>query len=397
MANFHSDTEKNNIDFSDKAVDIKNIEIIDMSDGGHTLTNLTAEAVKNITDSNNKLLIRGDAGDKIALSKGWEGGNIVDGYRVYTNDGATIKVAGDVNVTISNGIDTASLMMAMAFAPISNEAAVMPDSITDYGDSSIYDGIHGSEPLSSGTEGTLDFSSVSGSMLDSIDMANDTAQSLFNVDPFGVYNITGGSHELTITGTHIDDVSVADASDVPWGAPELSADGSHYTYTATGDFDHNAATPDETVTLNVAREIYDDTLAYDAHALNDGGLGDDTLTFGHEDSVIDFSDGAASQIANIERFDLGDGDHSLANITAKDVFDMTDGRNTLTINGDNADHVSLSDVLNDSSDGMWEASPFHSVENGVSYNVYTGSFEGHTVILKVEEDIIQQLTGISKA
>ena len=398
MANFReaASAEKNDIDFS-KAVDIKNIEIIDMSDGDHTLANLTAKAVKDMTDGMNTLLIKGDDGDKIALSKGWTGGNIVDGYRVYTNDGATIKVAGDVNVTISNGIDTTSLMMAMAFAPISSEAAVMPDSITDYGDGSIYDGIHGSAPLSIGTEGTLDFSAVSGSMLDSIDMTNDTAQSLFNVDPFGVYNVTGGSHELTITGPHIDDVSVVDASDVPWGAPELSADGSHYTYTATGDFDHNAATPDETVTLNVAREIYDDTLAYDAHALNDGGLGDDTLTFGHEDSVIDFSDGAASQIANIERFDLSDGDHSLANITAKDVFDMTDGRNTLTINGDNADHVSLSDVLNDSSDGMWEASPFHSVENGVSYNVYTGSFEGHTVILKVEEDIIQQLTGISKA
>ena len=398
MANFRSETDKNNIDFS-KTVDIKNIEIIDIRDGDHALTNLTAEAVKNITDDRNTLLIKGDNGDKITLSKGWEGGDIVGGYRVYTNNGATINVAGDINVTIGsgNGIDTASLMMAMAFAPLSYEAPVMPDSITDYGDSSMYDGIHGSAPLSIGTEGTLDFSAVAGSMLDSIDMTNDTAQSLFNVDPFGVYNITGGSHELTITGTSIDDVSVADAADVPWGAPELSADGSHYTYTATGDFDHNAATPDETVTLNVAREIYDDTLAYDAHALNDGGLGDDTLTFGHEDSVIDFSDGAASQIANIERFDLGDGDHSLANITAKDVFDMTDGRNTLTINGDNADHVSLSDVLNDSSDGMWEASPFHSVENGVSYNVYTGSFEGHTVILKVEEDIIQQLTGISKA
>ena len=397
MANFHSDTEKNDIDFS-KAVDIKNIEIIDIRDGDHALTNLSAEAVKNITDDRNTLLIKGDDGDKITLSGGWtKGTDTAEGYRVYTNNGATINVAGDVNVTISNGIDTTSLMMAMAFAPISSEAAVMPDGITDYGDSSIYDGIHGSAPLSIGTEGTLDFSAVSGSMLDSIDMTNDTAQSLFNVDPFGVYNITGGSHELTITGTHIDDVSVADAADVPWGAPELSADGSHYTYTATGDFDHNAATPDETVTLNVAREIYDDTLAYDAHALNDGGLGDDTLTFGHENSVIDFNDGAASQIANIERSDLGDGDHSLENITAKDVFDMTDGRNTLTINGDNADHVSLSDVLNDSSDGMWEASPFHSVENGVSYNVYTGSFEGHTVILKVEEDIIQQLTGISKA
>ncbi|MCD7876804.1 MAG: VCBS domain-containing protein, partial [Cloacibacillus porcorum] len=123
MANFRSDSGKNNIDFSDKAVDIKNIEIIDMSDGGHTLTNLTAEAVKNITDSNNKLLIRGDAGDKIALSSGWtKGADTAEGYHVYTNNGATI------NVAIGNGIDTASLMMAMAFAPISNEAAVMPDS-----------------------------------------------------------------------------------------------------------------------------------------------------------------------------------------------------------------------------------------------------------------------------
>ncbi|WP_455599887.1 VCBS domain-containing protein [Cloacibacillus sp.] len=402
MANFRdaASANKNAIDFSDKSIDIKNIEVIDMSDGDHLLANISADTVKSVTDDRNVLLIKGEDGDKIILSEGWKSsGNTAEGYRVYTNNGATINVAGDVNVTIGsgNGIDTASLMMAMAFAPLSYEAPVMPDSITDYGDSSMYDGIHGSAPLSIGTEGTLDFSAVSGSMLDSIDMTNDTAQSLFNVDPFGVYNITGGSHELTITGTSIDDVSVADAADVPWGAPELSADGSHYTYTATGDFDHNAATPDETVTLNVAREIYDDTLAYDAHALNDGGLGDDTLTFGHENSVIDFNDGAASQIANIERFDLGDGDHSLENITAKDVFDMTDGRNTLTINGDNADHVSLSDVLNDSSDGMWEASPIHSVENGVSYNVYTGSFEGHTVILKVEEDIIQQLTGISRA
>ena len=149
MANFReaASAEKNDIDFS-KAVDIKNIEIIDMSDGDHTLANLTAKAVKDMTDGMNTLLIKGDDGDKIALSKGWTGGNIVDGYRVYTNDGATIKVAGDVNVTISNGIDTTSLMMAMAFAPISSEAAVMPDSITDYGDGSIYDGIHGSAPLS---------------------------------------------------------------------------------------------------------------------------------------------------------------------------------------------------------------------------------------------------------
>ncbi|MEA5036316.1 hypothetical protein [Cloacibacillus evryensis] len=199
-----------------------------------------------------------------------------------------------------------------------------------------------------------------------------------------------------MTGTELDSVSLADSAEAAWGAPELSADGSHYSYTATGDFDHDAATPDETVTLNVSRAIYDDTLAYDAHAMNDGGLGDDTLTFGHEDSTVDFSGGAASHIANIERFDLGEGDHSLENITAKDVFNMTDARGTLTINGDNADHVTLSDVLDDATDGMWESSPFQSVESGVSYSVYTGSFEGHMVTLKIEDEIIQQLTTHTK-
>ena len=44
--------------------------------------------------------------------------------------------------------EAAAFSATMAFAPISNEAAVMPDSITDYGDSSMYDGIHGSAPLS---------------------------------------------------------------------------------------------------------------------------------------------------------------------------------------------------------------------------------------------------------
>ena len=400
LANFRetANSAKNDIDF-EAAATIKNIEIIDMSDGAHSLTKVTADAVKNMTDAGNKLLIKGGDDDTIALSDGWVKGEDTSGWRTYTNDGATINVDGDVNVTI-NGIASMSLMMAMAFAPLAAaaEPAIMPDSLAGCDFSSDFGAaaVSGSPAFSLTAEGMIDFSSLTHSSFGTLDMENASAQSLYHVDPYGVYGVTDGSHELTVTGTELDSVSLADSAEAAWGAPELSADGSHYSYTATGDFDHDAATPDDTVTLNVSRAIYDDTLAYDAHAMNDGGLGDDTLTFGHEDSTVDFSGGAASHIANIERFDLGEGDHSLENITAKDVFNMTDARGTLTINGDNADHVTLSDVLDDATDGMWESSPFQSVESGVSYSVYTGSFEGHMVTLKIEDEIIQQLTTHTK-
>lgn len=401
LANFRetANSAKNDIDF-EAAATIKNIEIIDMSDGAHSLTNVTADAVKSMTDANNTLRIMGGNDDKIELSDGWvKGADTSDGWRTYTNGEATINVDGDVNVTI-NGIASMSLMMAMAFAPLAAaaEPAIMPDSLAGCDLSSDFGaaGASGSPAFSLTAEGMIDFSSLTHSSFGTLDMENASAQSLYHVDPYGVYGVTDGSHELTVTGTELDSVSLADSAEAAWGAPELSADGSHYSYTATGDFDHDAATPDDTVTLNVSRAIYDDTLAYDAHAMNDGGLGDDTLTFGHEDSTVDFSGGAASHIANIERFDLGEGDHSLENITAKDVFNMTDARGTLTINGDNADHVTLSDVLDDATDGMWESSPFQSVESGVSYSVYTGSFEGHMVTLKIEDEIIQQLTTHTK-
>ena len=401
LANFRetANSAKNDIDF-EAAATIKNIEIIDMSDGAHSLIKVTAEAVKNMTDAGNKLLIKGGDDDKIALSGVWvKGADTSDGWRTYTNDGATINVDGGVNVTI-NGIASMSLMMAMAFAPLAAaaEPAIMPDSLAGCDFSSEFGaaGASGSPAFSLTAEGMIDFSSLTHSSFGTLDMENASAQSLYHVAPYGVYGVTDGSHELTVTGTELDSVSLADSAEAAWGAPELSADGSHYSYTATGDFDHDAATPDDTVTLNVSRAIYDDTLAYDAHAMNDGGLGDDTLTFGHEDSTVDFSGGAASHIANIEKFDLGDGSHTLENLTAKDVFNMTDARGTLTINGDNADHVTLSDVLDDATDGMWESSPFQSVESGVSYSVYTGSFEGHMVTLKIEDEIIQQLTTHTK-
>lgn len=392
MANFRDplNSSKNNIDFS-KSIAIKNIEVIDMSDGAHTLTALSADAVKNMTDASNKLWINGGADDNVGLTKGWTKGSSDGTYTTYTSvsgsDHVTLHIADAITPVMPAGLTMA------AFAPFAAEASLIPDNAVDF--SAIpSDGVthDGAASLALDADGLVDFSHLTASPFDTLDMTNDTAQHLTNVDPYSVYNAAGAERTLSITGTEIDDVKLADSPETHWSAPELSAEGSHYTYTAAGDLDHNTATAEESVTLNVARQIYDDRLTFDAYAMNDGGLGDDTLAFGGRDSSVDFNGNAASRIANMETLDLNDGAHSLRNITAKDVFDMTDERHTLTINGDDGDRISLSDLLDDSSDGAWENSPVQSVEHGVTYDIYTGSYDGQIVTLKVEDDIIQQLT-----
>ena len=295
-------------------------------------------------------------------------------------------------LTVTQPLISMSLLSALSFASLAAEAAQMPDSLVSEAElASIAGGASAS--LSVSQEGLIDFSALSHSPFDTLELDCAGAQRLYNVDPASVYQLTGEAHTLSVTGTEADEVTLAAADGFVWSTPELSSDGSHYTSISVGDFDHNAATPDDTVTLNIARTICDDTLAYDSQAVNDGGLGDDTLTFGDSASTVDFSEGAAHNILNIEHFDLCAGDHSLENLTAKDVFDMTDARHTITVTGDSGDKVSLADVLNDSSDGIWESCPVHSVENGVGYEVYSGSFNGQLVTLKIEDEIIQQLNG----
>ena len=102
MANYRTEANsgKNSLDFA-AAPDIKNIEIIDMSDGNHVLKNLTADAVKNMTDADNKLIVKGESGDEIALSSGWTKASAsvnADNYWTYTNNGATLLVSDGITV-----------------------------------------------------------------------------------------------------------------------------------------------------------------------------------------------------------------------------------------------------------------------------------------------------------
>ena len=126
----------------------------------------------------------------------------------------------------------------------------------------------------------------------------------------------------------------------------------------------------------------------------DAGLGNDTIVFDLNDVAIDGNEGVdtlvlqnsdsinfdnVSNLANIETIDLSiNGDHSLENISASDVFNMTDDNHSLTILGDVGDNVTLANP------SEWSTST--SSEDGHNFNVYT-SLDNDQITLKIETDI----------
>ncbi|MGG4776225.1 retention module-containing protein [Paenalcaligenes sp. Me52] len=118
-------------------------------------------------------------------------------------------------------------------------------------------------------------------------------------------------------------------------------DGDSVSDRVTGEFDINLSSQKATADS--------DNLLFDGKTLLDGGAGDDTvwLRFGED---IDFGQyGETGQpenlFKNIETFDLTrEGfDHSIENLSVKDVLDMTDSRNVLTIRADHGDKITLGD------------------------------------------------------
>ena len=85
-----------------------------------------------------------------------------------------------------------------------------------------------------------------------------------------------------------------------------------------------------------------DTLVFAAdNLLMDGGTGIDTLLI-NTAGTINFNSFNSSVIDNMEVIEMTDAvAQSLTNLKTSDVINMTDSNNTLFINGDNADEVSL--------------------------------------------------------
>ncbi|WP_324172532.1 hypothetical protein [Sulfurimonas sp.] len=101
-----------NLDFSDaNIVSIINVEKIDMTDGTHTISNLSLDDIMDMTGPENRLEIIGDSDDKIEGldTAGWdETGDTTDNIHEYSRtngDGST----DSITLTIDEQIDTTGM------------------------------------------------------------------------------------------------------------------------------------------------------------------------------------------------------------------------------------------------------------------------------------------------
>ena len=118
----------------------------------------------------------------------------------------------------------------------------------------------------------------------------------------------------------------------------------------------------------------DDIIGFDGQNI-DAGAGDDRIV-ALDGIGIDFS-----KLQNIETLDLSkSGDHDLGTLSLNDVVNMTDGNDTLTIEGDDTnDKVTLTG-------GDWDS---HSSAGGYTTYVHNGDGTNTdpTVTLKIDDDI----------
>jgi hypothetical protein len=152
-----------------------------------------------------------------------------------------------------------------------------------------------------------------------------------------------------------------------------SPNGSEITNTPTIDTDENQLL--DTLSNTISDD--NDVLLYDTNVLqNDGRIGIDTLVLNSADD-LDFS--TVSNIQNIEGIDLVGADHTVTNLGAQDVIDMTDAGNELFIYGDAGDNVALDTTLIDQSSTVADS-------NGTLFDVYSDA--GSTVTVNIEQEII---------
>jgi hypothetical protein len=124
-----------------------------------------------------------------------------------------------------------------------------------------------------------------------------------------------------------------------------------------------------------------DTLVYNGVSAVEGGGGIDTLLLS-PDVNIDFDN--LQNLTNIERIDLGNGQHSLSNLSVHDVLSITGddhAEHSLTIFGDAGDSVSLKNE----SGAEW-ASSGSEVIDGHAFDVYTNAYDS-TVKVLIEQQI----------
>ena len=210
-----------------------------------------------------------------------------------------------------------------------------------------------------------------------------------------VLDTQGNVHFLSFFGS-ADDTYQIDMGDIDFkyvvieSSSKVYVDEVSYTpaVTTTTDVTENFTyeitdTDGDTSTASLTIDGNNNTITYDSNALLiDGGLGIDTLLLTTNDN-LDFSN--VSNLHNMEIVDLSVGDHAITNLEVADILNMTDDNNILTIYGDNGDSVSKPTVTTDT----WtKVDTGVDDGNGHTVDVYNVSDGTNTVTVNIEQEII---------
>jgi hypothetical protein len=200
-----------------------------------------------------------------------------------------------------------------------------------------------------------DYSTSSGSGRHIIDAGDN----FFHWDSGGGHNLSGGSGNDWIEGGDGDDNLKGNG-----GNDYLDGGAGHDTY--RGDAGNDVLLIDKADLTGSSRLI-------------DGGAGDDVVKLPDGDWDFrgnNYGNTGHKGITNVETLDLSGGKEQHVTLDADSVLDMTDGRHTLVIQGDNNDNVTLN--------GDWNK--VGSVtDHGHTYDVFQSGSGGNLATVIVDQ------------
>ena len=363
------------IDFAGTATPLANIETIDLrKNGDHTLQNISSLDVERMTDGNNTLLIKTDAGDVVNLTNDWaQAGN------TYTNNGVTLTINGAGTVTTTSAVID-GLVGGLQYTTSSGLSGITDDdgSFTHaFGDTvtfAIGNVLIGDIQTADITDGKVFLQDIAGTqrtdlsdtyvenmavLLQSLDVDGDAYNGItiteamrdaFSDSSFDLATISEADLKAIIENTGNEAVSENDAME---HVQDMLV---NYTNLENVDFEISS---------------HNDTILYHGNPL-DGLAGEDTVII-QDLQAVDFS-----QLSNMEKIDLNSGNHDLGIVTLSDVVNMTDADNDLSIEGDSNDAVTLR-----TNDG-WS----HDAGQDIAgHNTYVNSNDP-TVLVQVDDQIV---------
>ena len=155
-------------------------------------------------------------------------------------------------------------------------------------------------------------------------------------------------HIADVHGASDGSVSIDANGDIVFTPPSDFTGEASFTYTVTDETDTSAPA---TVKVYIAPQnaVFNEEIALDTSAPVDidGALGFDTLLV--EDTALDFSSIASGAIQNMEKIELNSQEAQQIELRLEDVLTMTDGENTLQIEGGVNDEVRITDLTS----GNW--------------------------------------------